>query len=271
MGRAWRIEYKSSQRLQRIRNTMARVLKQQKSLNFAFKKRKGIGLGVIAIGSVILVLPFSLDSLPSNVKGISVYLGVYLGIFLVFIGLGVISTGHKFKVGAAGESRVTEVLAGFPKYWYIFNDMFVGRSQIDHIVVCPKGVYTIETKNYQGTIHGNAEKPEWSQVIYSYKTPFYNPVKQGNGHSVSLSKYLRKNGFDKLWVNTIVVFTDPGVKLKVFSPKVPVIYLSELKEVFNKQQQIMNPDQCIKIATCVHKLIHAKREKGRDVASANSG
>lgn len=247
---------------------MARVLKQQKSLSFAFKKRKGIGLGVIAIGAVILVLSFSLDSLSSNVKGIS----VYLGILLVFIGLGVISTGHKFKVGAVGESRVADILGNFPKYWYIFNDMFVGRSQIDHIVICPKGVYTIETKNYQGTIYGNAEEQEWFQVInYDYKTPFYNSVKQGIAHSVALSKYLEKSGFKKIWVDTIVVFTEPSVKLKVFSPKVPVNYLSELSEFFNNQQQIMNPDQCIKIAKYVHKIIHAKREKVRDVASANSG
>ena len=246
---------------------MARVLKQQESLNLAFKKRRSIGLGIIFVGAVVLLLSFSLDSLSSNVKGIS----VFLGILLVFIGLGVISTGHEFRVGAVGESRVAEVLASFPKYWYLFNDMFVGSSQIDHVVVCPKGVYTIETKNYRGTIYGNAEEQEWEQYIYSHKTPFYNPVKQGNGHSVSLSKYLRENGFDKIWVNTIVVFTDPSVKLKVFSPKVPVIYLSELNEFFNKQQQIINPDQCIKTAKCVHKLIHAKREKAHGVASANSG
>ncbi len=247
---------------------MARVVKQQESLNLAFKKRRGLGLGIISVGAVILLLSCSLDFLSSNVRGIS----VFLGILLVSFGARVISVGRKFKVGAVGESRVVEVLASFPKYWYVFNDMFVGRSQIDHIVVCPKGVYTIETKNYQGTIYGNAEKQEWSQVInYDYKTPFYNPVKQGIGHSVALSKYLEKGGFKKIWVNTIVVFAEPSVKLKVFSPKIPVIYLSELNEFFNKQQQIMNPDQCIKIAKCVHKLIHAKREKAHGVASANSG
>lgn len=247
---------------------MARVVKQQESLNFSFKKRRRVGLGVIAVGAVILLVSCSLDSLSSNVRGIS----GFLGILLVSFGAIVISTGRKFKVGAVGESRVVEVLASFPKYWYIFNDMFVGRSQIDHIVVCPMGVYTIETKNYQGTIYGNSEKQEWTQVINNdYKTPFYNPVKQGIGHSVALSKYLEKSGFKNIWVNTIVVFSEPSVKLKVFSPKVPAIYLSELTEFFNKQQQIMSPDQCIKIAKCVHKLIHAKRKTVRDAASANSG
>lgn len=236
---------------------MARIMKQQESLKSTFKKRAGTGLMSAAIGTIIIAF-FSQ--------------AVLVGIILIIVGIVLISSGHKFHIGAVGESLVTKVLSSFPDDWHIFNDMIVGRSQIDHIVICPKGIYTIETKNYQGTIYGNAEKQEWSQVInYDYKTSFYNPVKQGINHSVALSRYLEESGFNNVWVNTIVVFTEPSVKLKVFSPKVPVIYLSELTEFFNKQRQIISPEQCIKIAKFVHKLIHAKREKVLDVASANSG
>jgi hypothetical protein len=224
---------------------MAKVLKQQDSLDSAFKKRAGIGLGFAVTGGIIIVF-FTQVAL--------------VGIILLITGLVLISRGNKFRIGAVGESRVTEVLSSFPDDWYIFNDMIVGRSQIDHIVICPKGMYTIETKNYQGTIYGNAEKQEWSQVInYDYKTQFYNPVKQGTGHSVALSKFLKASGFNKVWVNTIVVFTEPSVELKVFSPKVPVIHLSKLSEFFKNQKQVMNPNECTKIAKYVHKLIHAKR------------
>ena len=226
---------------------MAKVLKQQESLTSAFKKRTGLGLGFAIIGVIILIF--------------FTQLGI-VGVILIISGIVLIGRGHKFQVGATGESLVTKVLSDFPDDWYVFNDMIVGRSQIDHIVVCPKGIYTIETKNYQGTIYGNAEKPEWYQVInYDYKTPFYNPVKQGNGHSLSLSKYLEKTGFKKIWVNTIVVFTEPSVELKVFSPKIPVIYLSELKDFLNKEKQLMNTIYCNKIADCVSKLIPAKGNK----------
>lgn len=224
---------------------MAKILEQQTSLISAFKKRTGIGLGFIIAGVIILIFfkPLGL-----------------VGIILIIIGIVFIDSGDKFQVGAVGESRVTEVLSRFPDDWYIFNDMIVERSQIDHIVICPQGVYTIETKNYQGTIYGNAEKQEWLQVINNHKkTPFYNPVKQGRTHSVALSKYLEKRGFKKVWVNTIVVFTEPDVELKVFSPKVPVIYLSKLSEFFNKQKKVMPPNERTKITKCIHKLIHTKR------------
>jgi len=225
---------------------MARIMKQQESLKSAFKKRAGVGLGFAAIGAIIIAF-FSQAAL--------------VGIILIIAGLVLISSGHKFHIGAVGESRVTKVLSSFPDDWYVFNDIIVGRSQIDHIIICPKGVYSIETKNYQGTIYGNAEKQKWFQVINKYKTPFYNPVKQGIGHSVALSKYLEESGFNKVWVNTIVVFAEPTVELKVFSPKVPVIHQSKLSEFFNNQKQVMNPDECAKIAKSVHQLIHAKNEK----------
>ncbi len=232
---------------------MAKVLKQQESLTYTFKQRAGIGLGFAVVGMVILIFLKQLG---------------FVGIILVILGIVLIGSGYKFQVGAVGEGRVAEILSSFPDDWYVFNDMIVGRSQIDHIVVCPKGVYTIETKHYQGTIYGNAEKQEWFQII-KRKTPFYNPVKQGIGHSVALSKYLEESGFNKVWVNTIVVFTEPSVKLKVFSPRVPVIHQSKLGEFLNNQKQAMNPDECSKIAKCVQKLIYGKRQKGVDVASVN--
>lgn len=230
---------------------MAKIMKQQESLNSAFKKRAVSGLGFTIMG-VIVILLFK----------------QVVGIILFIIGLFLIGKGLKFHVGAIGESLVAEALSSFPDNWYIFNDMIVGRSQIDHIVVCPKGVYTIETKNYQGTIYGNAEKQEWSQVINFHKTLFYNPVKQGRGHSVALNKYLEKCGLNQIWVNTIVVFTEPSVELKVFSPKVPVIHLSKLNEFLNNQRQVMNPEVIAEISKFIHKLIHVKVKKF-DVASAN--
>jgi hypothetical protein len=111
---------------------MARIMKQQESLKSAFKKRAGAGLGV-AITGVIIIAFFNQAAL--------------VGIILIIAGLFLISSGHKFHVGAIGESLVTKVLSSFPDDWYVFNDMIVGSSQIDHIVICPKGVYTIQRFN----------------------------------------------------------------------------------------------------------------------------
>lgn len=172
------------------------MLKQQESLDSAFKKRAGLGLGFVGTGVVLLII---------FTQVVVIVEVVIVGAILIILGIALIYDGHKFWIGAVGESR------------------------------------------------------EWSQVIdhYKNKSQFYNPVKQGTRHSVALSKYLKGGGFNNVWVNTIVVFAEPSVKLKVYSPKVPVIYLSELSGFFNSQKQIMSPNECTKITKHIHKLIHA--------------
>ena len=88
-----------------------------------------------------------------------------------------------------------------------------------------------------------------------YKTYFYSPVKQGNKHSLELSRYLGEDGTKKIWVNTIVVFSHPAVDLKIVSPKVPVIYLGELHEYLNKGNNIFTDNRCKEISNAVSKLI----------------
>jgi hypothetical protein len=220
---------------------MATVLKQQQSLNSAFKKRAGSGVLCIVIGLIIILVATRF---------------ILVGGCLIVAGAVLLKAGYKFHRGAVGEGRVAAVLARLPDGWFIFHDMVVGRAQIDHIVVAPAGVYTIETKNYTGTIHGNAEQQHWSQIInHQHKTKFYNPVKQGNGHSVALSTFLREQGFPHLWVNTIVVFSDPGVKLKVSSAQVPVLYLSELRDYLKKQKPVMSSYEAAAIASCISALM----------------
>jgi hypothetical protein len=221
---------------------MATVLKRQRSLTSAFTTRAAGGVLCLAIGMlIILVLTrFAL-----------------LGGLCILAGTVLIRSGYKFHLGAVGERRVAHVLDRFPDDWFVVHDLVVGRAQIDHIIVCPRGVYTLETKHYRGTIYGTAEKPRWSQVLKQRKRSFHNPVKQAVGHSVALRIYLRENGFSKVWVNSIVVFTHPEVQLKVASATVPVLYLAELRDYLHRQEQVMSPHYSAEIATCVSTVIPA--------------
>jgi hypothetical protein len=221
---------------------MATVLKRQQSLNTAFTTRAGGGVLCIAIG-VLIILVVTRFAL--------------LGGLCIIAGTVLLRSGYKFHLGAVGERRVANVLKRFPDDWFVFHDLVVGRAQIDHLLICPKGVYTLETKNYRGTIYGNADKQNWSQVINQHTIKIYNPVKQAVGHSVALRIYLRENGFSKVWVNSIVVFTHPEVQLKVASATVPVLYLAELRDYLHRQEQVMSPHYSAEIATCVSTVIPA--------------
>jgi hypothetical protein len=55
--------------------------------------------------------------------------------------------------GAEGEETVGKILEGLrEKGWCVIHDVSFGRGNIDHIVVGPGGVFTIETKSRGGKV-----------------------------------------------------------------------------------------------------------------------
>jgi hypothetical protein len=68
----------------------------------------------------------------------------------------------------------------------------------------------------------------------------------------------REQGYPRVWVNSIVVFTRPEVRLKVASTTVPVLYLTELRDYLHRQeQQVLASEACRDIAACLSELIPA--------------
>ena len=53
--------------------------------------------------------------------------------------------------GASAEEHVGSLLAQLPDdEWHVVHDASFGRGNIDHILVGPAGVFTVETKSHRG-------------------------------------------------------------------------------------------------------------------------
>ena len=93
------------------------------------------------------------------------------------------------------------------KLYHKFHDVIIpsdnGTTQVDHILVSPFGLFTVETKNLKGWIFGSEEKPKWTQVVYGNKYSFQNPLRQTHRHKKVLSKYLDIN---ESHIKTVVCF-----------------------------------------------------------------
>jgi hypothetical protein len=64
------------------------------------------------------------------------------------------SDDRAWRRGAHGEMFVGWLLGRLPDGWYVFNDIPVGErgANIDHLVVGPGGVFTVNTKNLTGKV-----------------------------------------------------------------------------------------------------------------------
>jgi hypothetical protein len=59
---------------------------------------------------------------------------------------------ERWERGAKGERKVGAALEDLGGDWHVLHDISLGRGNIDHILVGPGGVFTVETKSHPGRI-----------------------------------------------------------------------------------------------------------------------
>ena len=128
------------------------------------------------------------------------------------LALGVLSLFAPRIRGALGEKAVSRLLRRLPRDNYIvLDDIMIpnngNTAQIDHVVLSPRGVFAIETKNYTGAIYGSERDSTWVYVKGRYKKKIQNPLRQNYGHIKALQSLL---GDDN--VHSVVAFTSGRIK-----------------------------------------------------------
>jgi hypothetical protein len=156
--------------------------------------------------------------------------------------LGFLSAGHFFKIrenekergsvaaGLKGEVTVTQTLCqALPNDCYILNDLTVRRgwhsAQIDHVVVTPRGIFLVETKNWRGRITGAEEDRRWRQDKGMGQPPVYlaNPVMQNRRHVEIFRHWLRAHGVNWPDVFPVLVMMAPSAEWEIRGLTVPIL------------------------------------------------
>ena len=96
--------------------------------------------------------------------------------------------------GARGEERVARLLANLPEDCHVFHDFESGRYHVDHVVVCPAGVFSIETKNWRGAV-----TVEEGHVLVDGRLPSRSPLSQAVKEADAVAARLKNAG----WTGTI--------------------------------------------------------------------
>ncbi|WP_295406280.1 nuclease-related domain-containing protein [uncultured Thiocystis sp.] len=87
--------------------------------------------------------------------------------------------------GVAGEAQVGRALGRlFPEVRHdlILPDGRGGLTQLDHVALTPAGLLVVETKNYRGTVLGQANEATWTQLMGRQRHSFQNPLRQNHAH-----------------------------------------------------------------------------------------
>lgn len=112
-----------------------------------------------------------------------------------------------FVKGARGEEWVAHELGFLPGTYTIFNGPMPGgrplssRSECDHVVVGPTGVFVVETKNWSGKITVRD-----GQILCDGRKPSRPPLDQVRAEANALRELLRRECGHDMRVRPIVCF-----------------------------------------------------------------
>ncbi len=144
--------------------------------------------------------------------------------------------------GKSGENRVKWVIGStIEDNQYVINDLIIENegktSQIDHIVINPRGVFVIETKNYSGRIYGSENQREWTQVLAygKVRNKLYNPLKQNATHVYNVKRII-----GALPIHSLVVFVQNNT---YYIRANNVIPLSALRKTLRHGENVLSTSQ----------------------------
>jgi hypothetical protein len=111
------------------------------------RMRTLLGLGVLATATALLGRGFGLKDWRFLVAEMSLLVSMFV------ISRYVLPLVERQDRGALAEEQVGGLLDGLPQErWRVVHDATLGRGNVDHIVIGPPGVFTIETKSHPGPI-----------------------------------------------------------------------------------------------------------------------
>ena len=111
------------------------------------RMRTLVALGVLAVATALLGRAFGLRDV--RFLGSEVALLASMFVILRYV----LPLVERHDRGATGEEHVGDVLDSLEgDGWHVIHDASLGRGNVDHILIGPAGVFTVETKSHPGPI-----------------------------------------------------------------------------------------------------------------------
>lgn len=169
-------------------------------------------------------------------------------VILFFIVVIIVEIFNKQIIGWFGEHWTKQALKKLPKSKYkILNDVFIETNgithQIDHVVVSSYGIFSIETKQYNGFITGNKYDKNWIRHAGKNKYYYTNPIRQNYGHVKALSELL--NIDESKIFNVVCIPSKATLKVEHDGELVRYDTLAD-KVLSYKEIMIKNVDEIVK-------------------------
>ena len=148
--------------------------------------------------------------------------------------------------GFAGERDVASALRVLGDNCYLIHDLDFGRGNVDHVAVTPAGIFTIETKAYEGAVWTKGDK------LYVNRIDHEKDLKQAYGEACTVRDYLvRVSGGRPHTVTPLMVFSRAKTSSYGKCRGVYVMGIGRLAEFLASERQVLDGPQRSAIAAAL--------------------
>ncbi|MBR7180414.1 MAG: NERD domain-containing protein [Kiritimatiellae bacterium] len=194
-------------------------------------------LGVAAAGFSVAVAFFASAAWGSALFAVSV---AATGAAL----FGALHRIESYFKGARGEERVSGILKTLPDGYHVFNDFVAMGTHVDHVVVGPPGVFSVETKNWQGEV-----TVDDGYVLVDGSLPTRQPVAQAVKEAALVKSALKRLGWDGD-VTPVLAFASGSFRPKMAEVSGAVVMnASGLVPGFSGGRRILSDEEVERLAS----------------------
>jgi len=195
---------------------------------------KGAVFGLWPLFLCALLLGFSLAVWVFSSPSVGAVLSVSVLIAACFALQSAMSRVERYFKGARGEERVSWILKSLPDAYHVFNDFVAGRKHVDHVVVGPAGVFSIETKCWRGKV-----TLEDGHILLDGQLPDRAPLAQALKEASLVRAELAKLGWTGS-VTPVLAFASDTFEAKIAEAQgVVVLNSNNLRESFSAGRVVL--------------------------------
>jgi hypothetical protein len=164
---------------------------------------------VISIGLFLLEWWRWYSKAPPNPVAIAIVAILFTG-FSVFKLVGIAQRAKRLKMARDGEKAVGQFLTDLQvKGYRVFHDILGDGFNIDHIIICDRGIFTVETKTYSKPGNGRPEiQFDGETLLINGHPPYRDPVTQAKAQADWSRQILKESTGKEYPVKAAIVF--PG-------------------------------------------------------------
>lgn len=162
-------------------------------------------------------------------------------------------------LGRNGEIEVGQQLDNLKAKGYkVFHDLVGDNFNIDHVVVCEHGVFTVETKTISRPEKGSVKIVVQTETVFVDGYPNNEIVIQAKAEANFLCKLLREATEKEISVQPSVLF--PGWYVDSIQATDAIWFLNpdQLKALIRNRKKVFSRDEVVMLSHCISQYIQNK-------------